>query len=170
MGTGILPTQQNRVHLTLDKCIENVVYQERKRTKLTNVIFRKVVFTTTISIDNISLCIETKYHLFDKTIMVMYTFIVHAWRNALSLYRGTKITTKNMTKHIWCLNFDQIKKKSRHRTVMRRLFVYRKLSWDDSLNEWIVAMECAFRLGSLSPTWAPSQYKDRLIYVWRFPC
>ena len=19
-------------------------------------------------------------------------------------------------------------------------------------------------------TWAPSQYKDRLIYVWRFPC
>ena len=43
---------------------------------------------------------------------------------------------------------------------------------ENAIDEWNIA-RYQLSFGGISfivTTWAPSQYKDRLIYVWRFPC
>ena len=40
-------------------------------------------------------------------------------------------------------------------------------------SHWVINYMCFIgrpRMFNVTKTWAPSQYKDRLIYVWRFPC
>ena len=48
--------------------------------------------------------------------------------------------------------------------------------WGDSTSDWLFPWQMVSNVESIhiswqhNDIWAPSQYKDRLIYVWRFPC
>ena len=78
---------------------------------------------------------------------------------------ASKATLMNMDKYFMWIHYEQLRNhnKAKHnKTVCIFLGIY------CTSTTWLC--KTWYHNRGSQESWAPSQYKDRLIYVWRFPC
>ena len=79
---------------------------------------------------------------------------------------ASKATLMNMDKYFMWIHYERLhnhNKAKHNKTVCIFLGIY--CTWLPSKQ-----LSCGHTCHNRCHIWAPSQYKDRLIYVWRFPC